>query len=189
MPWSSLQLGDKPLSKSSPFYHFLRHIVTNHRLLILSPPVRDVQKLAKLTSCTSFKMPGIDVKYCTLNLIQLRLLSGLACPAGPVAVVLLGGAAWLWSTVTTVSVIMATRAVLWRCVSLHSHSFGWVFQRLLRHRLSPSRPGWFKFCTRACDTSSRSIFEAQFLCVFRYAPRRKQWQFVTFRSYSLIYGF
>lgn len=112
MPWSSLQLGDKPLSKSSPFYHFLRHIVTNHRLLILSPPVRDVQKLAKLTSCTSFKMPGIDVKYCTLNLIQLRLLSGLACPAGPVAVVLLGGAAWLWSTVTTVSVIMATRAVL-----------------------------------------------------------------------------
>lgn len=30
MPWSSLQLGDKPLSKSSPFYHFLRHIMTNH---------------------------------------------------------------------------------------------------------------------------------------------------------------
>uniref|UniRef100_A0A8D8A2Z1 (northern house mosquito) hypothetical protein n=1 Tax=Culex pipiens TaxID=7175 RepID=A0A8D8A2Z1_CULPI len=80
------------------------------------PPSRagDAQAMQMMpnNSCTSFKMPGIDVKYCTLNLIQLRLLSGLAWPAGPVAVVLLGGAAWLWSTVTTVSVIMATRAVL-----------------------------------------------------------------------------
>lgn len=70
------------------------------------PPIRagDAQAIQMIpnTSCTSFKIPGMDWKYWMLNFIQFRLLSGLAWPCW----VALGGAACDWSTVTTVSVII-----------------------------------------------------------------------------------
>lgn len=70
------------------------------------PPSRagDAQAIHMIpnTSCTNFRMPGMDWKYLMLNLIQFKLFSGLACAW----LAALGGTACDWVTVTTVSVII-----------------------------------------------------------------------------------